>query len=72
MNGYEAWAEWRRTGYPALTPAPDNNNIPIPRRQGYPSSEPNINSNNYKAAVQAQTGFGGKDDLNGRMWWDKP
>ena len=72
MNGYEAWAEWRRTGYPVLTPAPNNNNIPIPRRQGYPSSEPNINSNNYKAAVQAQTGFGGKDDLNGRVWWDKP
>jgi hypothetical protein len=72
MNGYEAWAEWRRTGYPVLTPAPNNNNIPIPRRQGYPSSEPNINTNNYKAAVQAQTGFGGKDDLNGRVWWDKP
>ncbi|MBS1602766.1 MAG: SusD/RagB family nutrient-binding outer membrane lipoprotein [Bacteroidetes bacterium] len=72
MNGYEAWAEWRRTGYPTLTPAPNNNNIPIPRRQGYPSSEPNINSNNYKAALQAQTGFGGRDDLNGRIWWDKP
>jgi hypothetical protein len=72
MNGYEAWAEWRRTGYPVLTPAPNNNNTPIPRRQGYPSSEPNINTNNYKAAVQAQTGLGGKDDLNGRVWWDKP
>jgi hypothetical protein len=72
MDGYEAWAEWRRTGYPVLTPAPNNNNIPIPRRQGYPSSEPNINANNYKAAVQAQQGFGGKDDLNGRVWWDKP
>ncbi|HEV9035916.1 MAG TPA: SusD/RagB family nutrient-binding outer membrane lipoprotein [Puia sp.] len=72
MNGYEAWAEWRRTGYPVLTPAPDNNNIPIPRRQAYPSSEPNINADNYKAAVQAQSGFGGKDDLNGRVWWDKP
>ena len=72
MNGYEAWAEWRRTGYPVLTPAPDNNNIPIPRRQAYPSSEPNINSTNYKTAVQAQPGLGGKDDLTGRVWWDKP
>ncbi|MDO6431715.1 SusD/RagB family nutrient-binding outer membrane lipoprotein [Flavitalea sp. BT771] len=72
MNGYEAWAEWRRTGYPALTPAPDNNNIPIPRRQAYPSSEPNINTANYNAAVQTQPGLGGKDDLTGRVWWDKP
>jgi hypothetical protein len=72
MNGYEAWAEWRRTGFPVLTPAPDNNNIPIPRRQAYPSSEPNINTDNYKAAIQAQPGLGGKDDLTGRVWWDKP
>ncbi len=72
MNGYEAWAEWRRTGYPELAPAPDNNNIPIPRRQAYPSSEPNINTANYKAAIQAQPGLGGKDDLQGRVWWDKP
>jgi len=72
MNGYEAWAEWRRTGYPVLTPAPNNNNIPIPRRQAYPSSEPNINAANYKAAVQAQPGLNGKDDLTGKVWWDKP
>lgn len=72
MNGYEAWAEWRRTGFPVLTPAPNNNNIPIPRRQAYPSSEPNINTTNYKAAIQAQPGLNGKDDLTGRVWWDKP
>lgn len=71
MNGYEAWAEWRRTGYPILSPAPDNNNIPIPRRQGYPVTEQGINSANYKAAVAQQPGLNGKDDLNGRMWWDK-
>lgn len=72
MNGYEAWAEWRRTGFPALTPAPNNNNLPIPRRQGYPTKEQNINTANYNAAIQAQTGLAGKDDLNGRVWWDKP
>ncbi|RAJ06956.1 SusD-like starch-binding protein associating with outer membrane [Chitinophaga skermanii] len=71
MNGYEAWAEWRRTGFPVLTPAPDNNNLPIPRRQGYPVLEPALNEKNYKDAVQRQTGFNGKDDLNGRVWWDK-
>lgn len=71
-NGYEAWAEWRRTGYPVLTPAPDNNNTPIPRRQAYPVSEQNINKENYNKAVQAQPGLNGKDDLTGRVWWDKP
>ena len=71
MNGYEAWAEWRRTGYPILSPAPNNNDIPIPRRQAYPTTEPNINTSNYNAALGAQPALNGKDDLNGRVWWDK-
>ncbi|RFM27756.1 SusD/RagB family nutrient-binding outer membrane lipoprotein [Deminuibacter soli] len=71
MNGYEAWAEWRRTGYPELQPAPNNNNQPVPRRQGYPTTEPNINTANYKKAIDEQPGLNGKDDLNGRVWWDK-
>lgn len=70
-NGYEAWAEWRRTGYPTLSPAPNNNNIAIPRRQGYPTTEQTINGTNYKAAVAQQPGLNGKDDLTGRVWWDK-
>jgi len=70
-NGYEAWAEWRRTGYPELTPAPNNNGIAIPRRQAYPVKEQNINGANYKNAVSGQPGLGGKDDLTGRVWWDK-
>ena len=71
MNGYEAWAEWRRTGYPVLTPAPNNGNIPIPRRQAYPVKEQNINGDNYRSAISAQPGLSGKDDLNGRVWWDQ-
>jgi hypothetical protein len=71
MNGYEAWAEWRRTGYPVLAPAPDNGGIPIPRRQAYPIKEQNINGDNYRSAISAQPGLGGKDDLNGRVWWDQ-
>lgn len=71
-NGYEAWAEWRRTGFPLLTPAPNNNNTPIPRRQGYPVKEQNINGENYSNAVNSQPGLNGKDDLTGRVWWDKP
>jgi hypothetical protein len=71
MNGYEAWAEWRRTGYPVLTPAPNNGNIPIPRRQAYPVKEQNINGENYRTAISLQPGLSGKDDLNGRVWWDQ-
>lgn len=69
LNGYEAWAEWRRTGYPVLTPAPDNNNKPIPRREAYQANEALINTQNFNEAVQR---LGGTNDLNGRVWWDKP
>ncbi|SJZ68450.1 SusD/RagB family nutrient-binding outer membrane lipoprotein [Sediminibacterium ginsengisoli] len=71
-NGYEAWAEWRRTGFPALTPAPNNGGTPIPRRQAYPLKEQNINGANYAAAIAQQPALGGADDLKGRVWWDKP
>jgi len=69
-NGYEAWAEWRRTGYPVLTPAPDaaNSDKQIPRRQAYPKTESDLNKANYDAAVAAQ----GPDALSTRVWWDRP
>ncbi len=71
-NGYEAWAEWRRTGFPELA-APDGAmtpNLQIPRRQAYGTNEANLNSENHKAALVNQ-GFAA-DDLTGRVWWDKP
>ncbi len=69
LNGYEAWAEWRRIGYPALSPAPASLNPGgIPRRQAYPAFEATLNAENYTDAVSR---IGG-DDLNGRVWWDKP
>jgi hypothetical protein len=69
-NGYEAWAEWRRTGYPVLAPAPDavNEGKQIPRRQCYIGTERDLNKANYDAAVAAQ----GADELSTRVWWDKP
>ncbi|TDB65175.1 SusD/RagB family nutrient-binding outer membrane lipoprotein [Arundinibacter roseus] len=70
LNGYEAWAEWRRTGFPVLTP-PASTISPsgiIPTRQGYPTTERDLNGINYNAALQ---GLGGKDDLDGKVWWDK-
>ena len=67
LNGYEAWADWRRTGFPVLTPAGSSVDARgIPRRQGYPSNEGAINGANYSAVVTAQ----GADDNYTKMWWD--
>jgi hypothetical protein len=71
LHGYQAWAEWRRTGYPVLAAAPGANGDKIPRREGYPTQERSINTANYNAAV-ASFPYGGTDDLNARVWWDKP
>jgi hypothetical protein len=69
LNGYEAWAEWRRLDYPMLTAAPANLNPGggIPVRQGYPAFEATLNQANYNEAVSRQ----GADDLNTPVWWDK-
>jgi hypothetical protein len=67
MNGYEAWSEWRRTGFPALTPPTDNNGKEIPRREGYPTQEAQNNAAHYNEAVAR---LGGTNDLYGRIWWD--
>lgn len=69
-QGFEAWAEWRRTDYPKLTPAADAlNDGKIPRRYNYPSGEPSLNPAGYnsgKAALSPAT-----DNNTSRMWWDK-
>lgn len=69
-NGHEAWAEWRRTGYPVLLPAlnPLNADGKIPRRQCYPQTEKDLNGANYAAAIVRQ----GADELSTRLWWDRP
>ncbi|MDM8177901.1 SusD/RagB family nutrient-binding outer membrane lipoprotein [Olivibacter sp. LS-1] len=40
LNGYEAWASWRRTGYPQLKPGPSVL-APIPVRYVYSDNEQN-------------------------------
>lgn len=69
MQGHEAWSEWRRTGYPALTPAPGaaNPSKQIPRRHGYPTTENDLNKANYQLVVASQ----GEDSFDTRVWWDK-
>jgi len=72
LDFYESWTNWRRTGFPELTPVvyPNNaTNGTIPRRFPYPSFEANTNPVNYKAA---QEGIPGGDVLTSRVWWDKP
>ncbi len=68
MHGYEAWAEWRRTGYPNNLVAPGGKAVPL--RNAYPSNEVFLNTTNYQEAIQRQ--FGGIDGLYGKVWWDKP
>lgn len=67
-----AWNEWRRTGVPVLTPAPDAVNLTktIPRRYAYPTTEPNLNADAYNAAVGSFP-YGGTDVHDNRVWWDK-
>ncbi|WP_111308418.1 SusD/RagB family nutrient-binding outer membrane lipoprotein [Confluentibacter sediminis] len=69
LDEYEAYANWRRTGFPVLTPVnyPGNvTNGTIPRRLTYYTADAVTNTENYNAAVSAQ----GPDLLTTRMWWD--
>lgn len=67
MNGYEAWSEWRRTGFPNDMVQPEGN--PVPTRLAYPDNEVFINADNYGEAAERQ--FGGEDSIYGKVWWDE-
>lgn len=67
MHGYEAWAEWRRTGFPNNLVSPAG--AAVPRRQIYVEAERFNNTTHYNEAVERQ--FGGQESLYGRVWWDK-
>ena len=68
-DGHAAWAIWRKTGYPQLTPAPDATNATkqIVRRFTYATSEYNTNGANVNAAVARLTGG---DTQDAHVWWD--
>jgi len=70
FNFIENWFNWRRSGYPVLTPVnyPGNvTNSTIPRRMIYLSTEVLTNPTNYQAAVAR---LAGGDKLTSRVWWD--
>lgn len=68
----EAYANWRRSGYPALRPATEYGALTIdaqtiPRRLNYPQNEVSYNNASYREAIAA---MGGVDDWTARVWWD--
>lgn len=74
-DGEEAWAEYRRTGYPILFPVVVNNSggtIPTAtfiRRLPFSADERSTNPAGVQKAVQL---LGGPDNGGTRLWWDKP
>ncbi len=70
LNGPEAWANFRRTGFPAVSPNPwpggDLKTEDFIRRLTYPDSELTINRDNLQVAISRQ----GPDLLDTRVWWD--
>ncbi|MHC1704114.1 MAG: SusD/RagB family nutrient-binding outer membrane lipoprotein [Tenuifilaceae bacterium] len=69
-NGWFGYSNWRRTGVPTLTPAPDATNASglIPRRYVYGDPELLLTPAGYEAAVARITGG---DTQDSRVWWDQ-
>ncbi|MDR1524794.1 MAG: SusD/RagB family nutrient-binding outer membrane lipoprotein [Tannerella sp.] len=71
-NPPEAYANWRRSGYPVLKPAGEYGAITIqsntiPRRLCYPDEESLYNAISQRVALDA---MGGEDNWNAKVWWD--
>jgi hypothetical protein len=70
LNGHEAWAIFRRSGFPIVAPNPIKGDLKTEdfiHRLTYPDSEKTVNAVNLDAAVARQ----GADLLDTRVWWDK-
>jgi hypothetical protein len=68
-DGTETWSNYRRSGYPVLAPNPySGKSVNFITRITYPPSEILVNSANVQNAI---TSMGG-DNLDTRVWWDKP
>lgn len=64
----DAFTDWRRLGYPELTPGPASvlDDGLMPRRLLYPSTEQSLNTAGYNSAIEDQ----GSDELTTRLWFD--
>lgn len=70
LNGPEAFANFRRSGFPKLSANPFPGKAikgDFINRLTYPNSEISVNSVNVKAAIANQ----GADDLDTKVWWHK-
>ena len=66
-QGLEVWTDYRRTGYPNITPVEGgnnafNNNGEVPRRLPYPQTEIDLNDANVPIT---------SPDFQQRFWWDQ-
>ncbi len=71
LNGPEAFANFRRSGFPDLPPNPfpgQDISGDFIRRLTYPNSEISVNNENLQAAISRM----GPDNLETRVWWDAP
>ncbi|WP_209403135.1 SusD/RagB family nutrient-binding outer membrane lipoprotein [Pseudozobellia sp. WGM2] len=75
-NEMEAWVDFRRTGYPKLTPVYQNSSnsdwgiVPegeFIKRMPYPNSE---REGSPETIADAVSKLGGPDEINTRLWWD--
>ncbi|GMQ29312.1 SusD/RagB family nutrient-binding outer membrane lipoprotein [Algoriphagus confluentis] len=68
LNGPEAFANFRRSGFPALAPNPfPGREVPFINRLTYPNSEISVNAANVQEAISLQ----GPDEIGTKVWWDK-
>ncbi|MES3018409.1 MAG: SusD/RagB family nutrient-binding outer membrane lipoprotein [Bacteroidota bacterium] len=76
-NGWEAWTEARRTGYPKYLPRLNSDNPDVPkdvmiRRINYSEGEVTSNPDGLKAAqALPELASRGGDKNSTRLWWDK-
>jgi hypothetical protein len=68
LNGPEAWANLRRSGFPVLAANPyPGRSVTFITRITYPPSEILVNSKNVSEAISSMGG----DNLDTKVWWDK-
>lgn len=74
LDFYEVFSNWRRTGYPALTPTNYPGNVTggqIFRRFTVPITEDIRNQANFQESLTRQ-GYQKDNDILSRVWWDRP
>ena len=69
--GFEAWADYRRTGYPELVIGTGTfNDHILPRRLVYPTNTMETNRENYEEVLaRLRNVYGGDDDMKTPLWW---